>query len=257
MGKILKDLKEKATQSRTSTSPESTSQNTNNYKCEKCKDRGLYFIDNNTVRPCDCRETRKRERLLHGSQITEEFQSLSFANFQHRGAPDIISKMFTMAVKYRQDFPSIKDERSNSIAFLGQPGTGKTHLISAIANELIKEDLVEVVYFPYVEGFNAIKDDLEKLHRTIERLQTCEVLFIDDLYKGRDFPTGFVLEQLHAIINERYLNHRPTLISSEKTPDQLLDIDEAIGSRLLHMARGYTLEILGDRFELNYRLRAE
>ena len=64
------------------------------------------------------------------------------------------------------------------------------------------------------------------------------------------------MEQIYAVVNYRYLNHLPILLSSEKTIDEICYIDEALGSRIFEMSRDYLLQIKGDRMSLNYRLKA-
>lgn len=128
------------------------------------------------------------------------------------------------ALKYVSNFDKIRNDRKNSLALLGKPGAGKTYLLTAIANRLLKKG-VSVLYFPWAEGFNEIKNDLSSLETRIHHMSTVSVLFIDDLFKGRKEPTPFKLEQLFAIINYRYLNHLPILVSSEKDIDQICDYE--------------------------------
>lgn len=85
-------------------------------------------------------------------------------------------------------------------------------------------------------------------------MKRVDVLFIDDLFKGRDFPTNFQIEQMFAVVNYRYINHKPIMISSEKTVDELCDIDEALGTRIFEMSKDYTVVIKGNRKKLNHRL---
>jgi DNA replication protein DnaC len=155
-------------------------------------------------------------------------------------------------MSYIARFDNIKGQRQNSIALLGKSGAGKTHLLSAIANELIDRG-VPILYFPFVEGFNEIKDDFEMLESRINKMQKIDVLFIDDMFKGRKEPTQFQIEQMFAVINYRYINHLPMLISSEKTINDLIQIDEALGSRIYEMCKDYMVELKGDK--LNYRMR--
>jgi DNA replication protein DnaC len=77
------------------------------------------------------------------------------------------------------------------------------------------------------------------------------VLLIDDLFKGN--ITKSDINIIFEIINHRYLNHLPLIISSEYTADKLLDFDEAIGSRIIEMCKDYLVQFEGR--ENNYRLR--
>ena len=57
---------------------------------------------------------------------------------------------------------------------------------------------------------------------------------------------------IFEIIDYRYFNQKPLIISSEKTCEELLYIDEAIGSRIIEMSNGYIVENKGAKS--NYRL---
>jgi DNA replication protein DnaC len=54
------------------------------------------------------------------------------------------------------------------------------------------------------------------------------------------------------VLNYRYLNLLPTIISSEKMPQELLEIDKAIGSRILERGKKHLVVVEG--LENNYRL---
>ncbi|MGG1712500.1 ATP-binding protein [Bacillus licheniformis] len=214
---------------------------------------------------CDCVRRKRIARLMAVSGITEEFEKLIFGNFKTEGKPKLIKDAYDCAVEYFKDFEKIRGDRSNSIALLGQPGSGKTHLLTAIMNNLIKKKSVHCLYFPYVEGMGDLKKDFDQLETKLDAMRKVEVLFIDDLFKpvyvttseGRikkPRATEWQIEQIQSIVNYRYLNHLPLLVSSELTTDELLDIDEALGSRIHQMCRDYTVIIKGDMMLLNHRL---
>ena len=76
------------------------------------------------------------------------------------------------------------------------------------------------------------------------------MLYIYDLLKGK--PTEADLNILYELINYRYMHNKPMIISTEKLPDELIDFDEAVGSRIIEMCRGNMVVLQGK--ELNYRL---
>lgn len=206
---------------------------------------------------CECVRQKKMERLMKSSEITDEFRNLGFQNFVTEGKPQVICDAYECALEYFQEFEVIRNTRSNSIALLGQPGSGKTHLLTAISNNLMRRKNVPVLYFPYVEGFNDLKDDFDKLEAKLERMKQVEVLFIDDLFKpvkGKPRATEWQVEQTYSVVNYRYLNHKPILVSSELTVDELVDVDEALGTRIYQMCQDFTVVIKGDRKILNHRL---
>ncbi|AZI47406.1 MULTISPECIES: ATP-binding protein [Bacillus amyloliquefaciens group] len=206
---------------------------------------------------CECVKRKKIARLMEASGITEEFEMLLFGNFITDGKPDMIKEAYECAMEYFKDFQKVKGERSNSIALLGQPGSGKTHLLTAIMNNLIKKKSVYCMYFPYVEGMGNLRDNFDQLESKLDAMRKADVLFIDDLFKpvkGEPRATDWQIEQIQSVVNYRYLNHKPLLISSELDTAALLDIDEALGSRIHQMCRNYTVIIKGDRMQLNHRL---
>ncbi len=91
-------------------------------------------------------------------------------------------------------------------------------------------------------------------------LKTAEYLYIDDLYKmgantdGEVKPTSADVSIAFEIINHRYINKLPTIISTEMLPEELLHIDEATGGRIVERAKGNTLAIGKDTGK-NYRLQ--
>ncbi len=194
---------------------------------------------------------------MNSSDITPEFERLQFKNFVTEGKPEMVKVTYDTAVEYYKEFDNIRGTRNNSIALLGQPGAGKTHLLTAISNKLIKSKNIAVQYFPYVEGFNDLKDDFDKLEEKLKRMKEVEVLFIDDLFKplnGKPRATDWQVEQTYSVINYRYLNHKPILISSELNIEQIVKIDEALGTRIYEMCADYVVIIKGDRMLLNHRL---
>ena len=95
--------------------------------------------------------------------------------------------------------------------------------------------------------------DKEIYNKLINKYKTVEILLIDDLFKGgvseADVRIAF------EIINHRYINKLPILVSSELTIKEILNRDEAIGSRIYEMAKGFICEVKGNGTENNYRLR--
>lgn len=162
-----------------------------------------------------------------------------------------------IAAEYIKTFQDIKSSRNNSVALLGQPGSGKTHLTIAIANELLRRG-TGVLYMPYREVITQLKqviNDEEDYQIQMNKYKSAPVLLIDDLFKGatRD---GKINESemriMFELINHRYLKQLPLLVSSEFFVDRLIDYDDATGSRIVEMCKGRIVELKGK--ELNHRM---
>ena len=108
---------------------------------------------------------------------------------------------------------------------------------------------------PYRDVITKIKQnviDEKKYASTILKYQVCEVLLIDDLFKGRLNESDVNI--MFEIINYRYLKFLPIIVSSEFTIEKMLEFDEGIGSRIYEMSKDYVVEIKND-IRNNYRLK--
>ena len=203
------------------------------------------------MRRCKCYELQKAKRMWNAAGIDTAQAKQTFASFITWNKSSIEAK--ETAVKYIKDFETIKAERNNSIAFIGQVGSGKTHLSIALAVNFLKKD-ISVVYMPYRDVITHIKQNMldeAYYQKELRKYKEAKILLIDDLFKGK--ITESDINIMFEIINHRYLNHSPIIVSSEFSADKLLDFDEAVGSRILQMCKEYTVQIEGR--ENNYRLK--
>ena len=222
------------------------------FECEKCQDTGIiYNYETNTARICECEERKRYQRILEHSGISEQFKKIGFKEFETKTSFQKTAK--AMAIDYVKNFEDIAKQRNNSIGFLGNCGAGKTHLSIAIANNLMTKNIA-VLYMPYRETITKIKQvitDEEDYNREISKYKKAKVLLIDDFAKGK--TTESDINIMFEIINYRYLNAKPIILSSELTQYKLLDFDEAVGSRIIEMCKGRIVEAEG--IENNYRLK--
>jgi len=209
--------------------------------------------DHNCAAPCRCQADRRRGRLFNNSRITPAFRSKTFANFNSEKRPAVIHKLLQSARHYAAHFDQSAEH--NWLVLLGEAGCGKTHLSLAVANLLLDQG-VPVLYFPHVQGLNELKDTLRDgaagLEARLREMRQVRLLVWDDLFKARAAPTPWTLELVFDVLNYRYLNLLPTIISSELKHQHLLSLDPAIGSRIIERGRGHTVEVSG--IECNYRL---
>ncbi len=210
-----------------------------------------FVVDDGVATPCECRALREAEDILKKSGIGKEFRNKRLGNFEYSRSMETMIG-YKNATGYLKEFLEVEDSRCNSIMFLGQAGSGKTHLSLSIANELMDSG-VGVLYMGYRDAITNIKQnmmDSEYYNRLMNRYKNARVLLIDDLFKGK--ITESDVNVMFELVNHRYFNNLPMIISSECSVNRLLDIDEALGSRLVEMSKGRVVEIKGK--ELNYRM---
>ena len=226
------------------------------YKCDKCRDTGWILKPMEHAQPlavmCECRKKNKVKEQWKACGINPEMINYKFSNFKVWN--EVSQRMRDTAISYINDFDNIKKTRRNSFMLCGQVGCGKTHLSIAVAINMINSGK-KVVYMPYRDVITKIKQNMlddDYYSKSISKLQTCEVLLIDDLFKGK--VTESDVNIMFEIINYRYLNYLPIIISSEFSIDMLLNFDEGVGSRIFEMCRNYLVEIERDD-KTNFRLR--
>ncbi|WP_029163063.1 ATP-binding protein [Clostridium scatologenes] len=223
--------------------------------CPICGGKG-YIIrhssnSQDTIAFCKCREMDKLKRMWSFSGIETQKNKLTFKNYNAYNTATEEAK--NTAIKYFKSFKQIRTTRKNSIAFLGQVGSGKSHLSIAIGLNLLSKG-IPVIYMSYREQIIKLKQNIldeEYYEACTRKFKTAQVLIIDDLYKGK--LTDSDINITFEIINYRYMKNLPIIISSEFTVEKLLYFDESIGSRILEMCKNFTVEIHGK--ENNYRLK--
>lgn len=231
------------------------------YDCKKCKNKGYrveYQNGYETHIDCDCLVIRKVLKAMSKSGLGDLLAEYTFKNYQ------VESEWQKIIYNKAQKFV---DERNNRwFAVLGESGCGKSMICTAISRELLKKRL-NLVFMDWVsdsgELKRAIGNDSEKYQARIKELKNADVLYIDDLFKtesGID-PTPADIRLAYEILNFRYNKARMdkakrwvTIISSEKTIEELLKYDKAIAGRIVELSSPeYLTEVSG--IDKNYRLR--
>jgi DNA replication protein DnaC len=185
---------------------------------------------------------QKRVNLynIKKSGLSGVIDRMTFATFQAK--EDWQVKLFTQAQKYCE---KLLEGGTEWLMICGQVGSGKTHLATAIMRDALFSGF-DAKYVLWREAAMRLKrsaldeDYTEKLDELIKP----NVLYIDDFFKGN--ITDADKNVAYDIINGRYMQNRPTIITCEKTLKQIMEIDEAVGSRILQMTDGNYFEIAQD-----------
>ncbi len=218
------------------------------YDCPLCKNKGYIekIVDGNEVlAECKCLKYRDTLRRIKESGLEELLRSCTFRSYE-------CTEEWQTALKAAAHSFS---ERDNGCFYIGgQSGCGKTHLCTAIVGAMIKKGR-SARYFIWREDSTTLKalvNDPE-YKTVIDGFKRTDVLYIDDLFKQNTVSDADI-KLAFELIDYRGRNRLMTIISSELTFDQLIDIDEGLAGRIIQLTRGNQHIIPKDR-KKNYRLR--
>lgn len=226
------------------------------YDCPKCKNKGVIYALSGgceVSRPCECMEVRKNLDRIKKSGLQGLLDTYTFENYR-------ADEDWQKAIK--ADALDFLDHHDHQWFFAGgQVGAGKTHICTAIAGEFLRRG-TPVRYMLWKDEsarLKAVVND-EEYWTLINPLKTVEVLYIDDIFKtveesGRKRPpTPADVGVAFEILNYRYNNNCITILSSERTIEEILDCDEAVGSRIYQRTKDHCWSI-GKDPQKNYRMR--
>lgn len=207
------------------------------YSCKKCEDKG--FVNGIM---CDC--FKKLLKSLEYEKLCSNLpvNNCRFDNFKLDYYPEGVGtsprRRMESVLDFCKTYAAEFSQKSSSLLLYGHTGLGKTHLSLAIAGKVVEAGH-GVIYSSAQNLFNKLEK--EKFGRsdgnTEENILGCDLLIIDDL--GAEFTTQFTVSALYNIVNSRELEGKPTIISTNLTPEQLLSTySERIASRILN---NYTL----------------
>lgn len=232
------------------------------YDCPDCLNKGNVQIVNDegrmSIQPCRCMRVREAKRRIEGSGLAGMIDTMTFSRYADTEPWQ--RQIKETAIRYVK---AVKAGSTDWLVMTGQPGSGKTHLCTAVCGELMNYGL-PVRYMQWTSDSNRIKGnrfDEEAMGELLYPLKTVEVLYIDDLFKtitdaaARKTPSEADVRLAFEILNDRVTRNKITIISCEMSlTGDLLEIDEATFSRAYEKAKRFICQI-GRGAERNYRLR--
>lgn len=168
---------------------------------------------------------------FQGIGIPARFQSRTFANY--RADADETRKALQFAKAYAQQFEKMR-KNGASLILCGSPGTGKTHLAAAVANEIYADYLV--LFRGVLAAVRHVKNTWSRSSEQSEAdaiadLVKPDLLILDDV--GVQFGSEAEKIILFEIINGRYEQMKPTIITANLTTSELANyLGERVMDRL-------------------------
>lgn len=225
--------------------------NLTGYDCPVCRNKG-YVMEYRDKRRicirCGCMDARASIQRAAESGLQDILRDYTLETYQTVEPWQAAAKR--AAERYLED-------KTGWFVASGAVGSGKSHLCVAICGNLLTQGRA-VRYLMWRDQINRLKAFTEPEERDalLKAYKTADVLYIDDFLKcGRnEQPTKADLDVALEIIMARY--NQPgklTILSTERSVEELLDLDEALGSRVFERSKGHYLRFTGT--DKNWRLR--
>lgn len=175
-------------------------------------------------------------RKLGDALIPKRFLTRTLDNYQVDH--DQQRRALKFCRHYVATFDQIR-EVGRCMVLIGKPGTGKTHLGVAMANELLHKTSRSAVYRTVGAVLQAIKASFDRKSELSESeilasLINPDLLVLDEIGVSKEQPGDFELTTLFAIINGRYEREAPTVIISNL---EASDLGRAMGDRCVDRLR--------------------
>lgn len=188
--------------------------------CETCQGTGWILDRSGTgegqvAKRCDCFLARKRNTLLEQSNIPRRYLNCKLDNFE------IHNDSHKDALKISKQFIKNYPAQDVGLLFIGPCGVGKTHLATAIIQELILKKGAPCIFYDFRElireiqstfGPDAVLTESDVLSPVFQK----DIIVLDEL--GAKRTTAWVEETVFYIVNYRY-NHKKMTLFTTNYPD--------------------------------------
>lgn len=235
------------------------------YDCPECKNRGFSYVVteyhgvyDTAISICKCDEIRRTRLRLKKAGLLNMVTKCTFDAYQ---TPD---KWQSIIKNKAQQF--CQDDEHRFFFIGGQSGAGKTHICTAITAHYINQGKKAryMVWFDEANKLKGLVTEPGEYAAVMDEIKKTDVLYIDDLFKPIKGANGQVTPPSYAdirlameIINYRYNNPGLiTIISGERTIDELIYLDEALAGRISQLSKegGYCINLSKDSRK-NWRLQ--
>ena len=232
------------------------------YICTDCQDTG--YMES---QKCHCFKNATISLLYQQSNLKEILQKENFDtfSFDYYSIEYIDSKSNLNAKVLAEDavfrcksFIENFDTSFQNIYIYGNIGVGKTFLLNCIARELLLREH-SVLYFSASDFLNILVTSAFNKHDKVanhlrELIFSCDCLIIDDL--GTEYANTAIDSQFFTCINERLLQKKAVIISSNLSPSHLKEkYEERIASRI--SGNYQILRLIGEDIRIQKNIQKE
>ena len=163
------------------------------------------------------------------SMMPFEFLNLTGSDFGWDKYQADVTKSKDIVNKYILRFPAFREKGMGLYICSGTKGSGKTMLSCCILNELTKRYAGSVKFVNALDFLEMTKKGYRGEENEVQSLYDAKVLVIDDI--GVQMSKEWVETVFYRLINDRYVNRKPTIYTSN-IPIDRLKMDERITDRI-------------------------
>lgn len=183
--------------------------------CPVCNDTGWMKLaaDPRRVTRCECHLAARAQQLLKAARIPNRYEHCEMNEFIARN----VSLVKAKAVAQRFVEGYAPNQPNQGLLFLGDVGTGKTHLAVSILKELVRRKGVPCLFVDYRELLKSIQNSYNPQVAVTEMellrpVAGAEVVLLDEL--GAIKPSEWVWDTVSIVLNARYNENRTTIITT-------------------------------------------
>lgn len=206
--------------------------------CPVCQNKGRIVSMKDGmifVKECQCMEARRAKRRAKVSGLDSLLEEYTFKKFKTPNKE--IENVRNKALEY------LKFGDGKWFYVCGTPGAGKTHICTAICNQLISsgKKVKYVLWREMAQKLKAAINDKE-YEEIMNSLKKADVLYIDDFLKGSISAAD--MNRAFEIINARYnLTKKRTIISTERDLVFIRNLDPAVADRIYQRSKDYCFKM--------------
>ena len=165
--------------------------------------------------------------VCHNFEETVFIKKYTFDNF-------VVGKSNEFVAAAARAVSEAPGKKFNPLFIYGGVGLGKTHLLHAIGNHLMKSKPKFKTLYVSCEKFTnelieAIRDTNEAKKAFREKYRSCDVLMIDDIQFVS--KTDATQEELFHTFNDLYSAEKQIIISSDRPPKEIQHLEDRLRTR--------------------------
>jgi DNA replication protein DnaC len=198
--------------------------------CSFCFGAGMEVVAGRGARPCRCRTTDRRAKLLEAARIPRRYTECSLESYKPSKGNGSQLLAFNYAFHLVREYPVV----DRGLLFMGSVGVGKTHLSVAILR-CLTENGVPCLFYEFGVLLKQIQNSYNHVSQTSELkvlapIFEAEVLVLDEL--GASKPTDWVRDTMMQIINTRYNDKKLTIFTTNYLDGRRTERDETLEDRI-------------------------